>query len=233
MYEFNNELVAKLRNVVSKLDDLVRSRSIYSGLVDDYREILRKLETLNAPHVYTRDAFNRYVSIYVKLSDVEKILSKSSNLTLEEIMSYLDELKTELNEYIVSVRKAYKREAFAFTSPIYVAIATYLVSAIVYYSVVGNPLMVYAEILLAILAIIALLIKRIGFEYSYTILALTAMAGIVATLYLGKRTFFDNYNVLLLIVILMFSIMNIQANRLIKSKTYKGKYRVLLKTLNN
>ncbi len=223
MYELNNELVAKLRNIVNKLEDIVKTRNIYTNILQDYHDLLKRLENMKVPNVYTREAFDRYVDLYVRLDSIEKILERKSWVTFEELNSILDDLKNNLHNYINSVKKSYQKELFVFSSPIYIALITYIVSAIIYFTTKNGFTMFTLEIILALIALASIFISKYSFEASYAVLSITAIMGIIFTIQHGTRTLYDHYNILLCMTILVISVMNIQASRMIKSKNYKEK----------
>lgn len=231
MYELNNEIIVKLKSIVNKLEDIIKKRNISTELIRDYHELLKKLENMKIPHIYTREAFDRYIDLYVRLNDLEEILKNKNWSTFEELYNILSELKDNIYSYIDSVKKSYQKELFAFLSPIYIALSMYIISAIIYYTALGVSTIFTLELLLALITIGSIVLSKYSFEASYTVLAGTAIMGIFFTLKYSSKTPYDHYNILLCMAILVISIMNIQASRIIKSKQYQEKIHNALSSL--
>jgi len=228
--DVNSELAAKLKNILSKLDELVKTLNISQSFIAEYRELLKSLESTRLPSALSRDVFSKYFSLYRKLSDVERAMNKSG-LTLEDINSLLTELKIELSSYIKLISSARRREALTFALPVYMALAVFIFSGLVYLLVLKNYTMLAAEIVLASIAAITLLIRRVSIMYSYIILIACGALNVVATLHLGSKSVHDEYNLMLSLMIILFSGMNMQIYRTIRSRNYQSRMQSVFENL--
>jgi len=230
MLELNSEIYTRLKNVLSSIENYLKSKGMYSDFLNEYYDYLEKLRNINSPIVYIRDVFTKYVSIYGRIIDVERVVAGIENVSIDELKSILDDLKNDLDNYIETVKKAYRREKLVYDTPKYIALLVFMIGGIVYLANY-NALLSLISAGFALILVISIYIVKYNVTLSSIINIIVALTGVTSILLLTQYELFEHYTVLTLLVVIILSFINIQSYRLANSETYKSRIREAIDNL--
>lgn len=230
MHELNREIVSKVESLLKRLEAALGEAPSLASIYNKFSDLLRELSRARAPHVYTRELFNRYVDLFVKVEDTARILDRRSEHVVEELVSQLEELLDSFQKYVSSLKKVSRRERILLNLPLYSVLLIYVVNAAAYYVYYGPELAaVFAALPLIALASIAL--SRSRLDVSYALLSASAALGIGLTVLYGRDTAQERYNVLLYTLIIITSISYFQTSRVLRARVGREKVASFLESL--
>jgi len=230
MIELNSEIYTRLKNVLSSIENYLKSKGMYSDFLNEYYQYLEKLRSINSPLVYIRDVFTKYVLIYGRIIDIERVVASIENVSIDELKSILDDLKNDLDNYIETVKKAYRREKLVYDTPKYIALLVFMISGIVYFAGY-NALLSLITTGFALILVTSMYIVKYNVTLSSIINIIIALTGIALIILLTQYELFEHYIVLILIAVVVLSIINIQSYRLANSQIYKDRLREAIDNL--
>jgi len=230
MSELNNEIYTRLKNVLSSIENYLKSKGMYSDFLSEYYNRLEKLRNMNSPIVYIRDVFTKYISIYGRIIDIERITASIENVSIDELKSILDDLKSDLDNYVETVKKAYRREKLVYDTPKYIALLIFIIGGIVYFASY-NALLSLISTGFALILVISMYIIKYNVTLSSIINIIVALTGVASIFILTRYELFEHYMVLTLLAVVVLSFINIQSYRLANSETYKARIREAIDNL--
>jgi len=226
----SGELVARLKAVVAKLEELAKTRSALASVVEDYRRILGDLESAKPPSILTRELLGAYYTLLRELEEVEKAVA-AGTYTTDDLSVLLSEFKSSLANYAKLLKSLYRREEVALSMPVIAAAVSFIFNSAVYYTLAGNPLLAGFQALLAATVLASLTLREKSYVYVYAVAALAGLASTLATLYWGAGSVYDYYTVLLSLAVVFFAVVNAHAYRIMKSQSYRNRVQNLLDSL--
>jgi len=226
----SGELVARLKAVVAKLEELAKTRSAIASVVEDYRRILSDLDSVKPPSILSRELLGAYYTLLGELEEVEKAVA-AGEYTTDDLSVLLSEFKSSLVNYAKLLKSLHWRERVALTTPVFIAAASFIFNSIVYYTLVGNPLLAGFQALLAVAVLASLVLREKSYVYMYAVAALAGLASTLSAIYWGAGSVYDYYTVLLSLAVVFFSAVNAHAYRIIKSQSYRNRVQNLLDSL--
>lgn len=218
MYELNRELVNKLSSVVHRLENIARENPIYIDLFNKLSDLSIEINKLKPPLIYTRELFEKYTELFIKIENTSRVLDKFKQYVSEEITTQLVDLMSSLHRYLDVLKKTYRKERLLFILPIASVLLIYSWSVFIYFST--NIDLAKLFIIPLIIAFGSLIVNNKGFlTLSYILLTSSAVVSTGLVIIYGKGTTYEQYSILLYLLILLTSVSYIHTSRLIGSKT--------------
>jgi len=224
------ELVARLKAVVAKLEELAKTRSALASVVEDYRRILGDLESVKPPSIMSRELLGAYYTLLRELEEVEKAVA-AGTYTVDDLSVLLSEFKSSLANYAKLLKSLHWREEVALTTPVLVAAASFIFNSVVYYTLAGNQMLAGIQALLAVAVLASLALRDKSYVYAYAVAASAGLASTLSALNWGVGSVYDYYTVLLSLAVVFFAIVNTHAYRILKSQNYRNRVQNLLDSL--
>jgi len=231
MEELKKKLLEKIRGIEKLFDEKRHENIMYEQLLEKTKNIREKVEKMKTPIMYSRTGLEKWVELYNKINDLENIVNKHMELTIEETYALTDEIEEHINRYVELTNKLYSRENLLLYTPIYTALIIYLLNIIL--QTIEDKLIINClipGISSLLIVFIALMLKKKYIEYSYILLAISATIGIFTAPFIGKTLRYTGYTLLIYVLIFATSITYLQTIKTAKSRSYREK---IESTMNN